>query len=702
MKKIKLLSAMAAVSLGATMSAGSDDVKAAKNYINASGDLMIYGDVGDWWEGNDAFSVVAQLEQANPSGELKVRIHSDGGNFLDGLAIYNALKQSEHRIVTQIDGFAGSMATIIALAGDEIHMPRNSYQFIHLAGANCSGNHNDLRESADQLEEFSDQASTIYAERSELDKSEWLAMMSDGKGTWLSAEKCLEYGLITKIIDPVEAVAHCIDLGELPAPAGFHALMALPKTKDLTNDAAAAADNEDEEDEELKKRNQAHAAARMSVAGGDNNELSQAELNAKAITAERTRQAEMRSLAETSGVSADMLAGWLDSDTTIEAARKVAITEMAARDKAGMPSGRQGTDTVDPKATMKADISNALLHRVAPDKNPLNEGNTFAHMNLLGICREALMLGGQSVAGMAPGAIADAAMQSTSDLPSIFADVANNEMARGYATRMRTFEKFATRKTMPNFKSQNLTRLSDAPNLLSKAENGEYEIGYLEDSKETLALRTKGRVIKISREMIINDEMDSLSRVPLMMGAQAALLEMRMVFGLLGSNPKMGETGKTLFHADHKNIATAGAPSTDAIGELRKLLRLQKSKGAKGEVGFALNTPLACLVVPAALETEVEKLVTQIQAVTVAGVNPFANTIVIAEPILDETSETAWYGLGDKNLVDGLVFGYLEGEEGAYIDTRIDFKSDALELKVRHDFAAGVADYRGIVKNAGV
>ena len=92
MIKTKLLSSAIAAALAATMSAGADAVKEAKNYINGSGDLMIYGDIGDWWEGNDAFSVVAQLEQLNPEGELKVRIHSDGGNFLEGLAIYNALK----------------------------------------------------------------------------------------------------------------------------------------------------------------------------------------------------------------------------------------------------------------------------------------------------------------------------------------------------------------------------------------------------------------------------------------------------------------------------------------------------------------------------------------------------------------------------------------------------------------------------------
>ena len=63
MKMKKLLSSGIATALAATMNAGADAVKEAKNYINGSGDLMIYGDIGDWWEGNDAFRVVAQLEQ---------------------------------------------------------------------------------------------------------------------------------------------------------------------------------------------------------------------------------------------------------------------------------------------------------------------------------------------------------------------------------------------------------------------------------------------------------------------------------------------------------------------------------------------------------------------------------------------------------------------------------------------------------------
>lgn len=702
MKKTKLLSAMIAATLSATMSTEAEMTASAanaRNYINASNELMLYGIIGDWWDGNDALSVIAQLEAAKPEGDLHVRIFSEGGNFLEGLAIYNALKMSDRRVVVTIDGFAGSMATIIALAGDEVRMPRNAYQFIHMASTYVSGNAEELRATADQIEQFSQQAATIYAERSNLSEEQALALMA--ANTWMNAETCLEHGLIDSILDPIEAVARAVNLGEMVMPSGMFALMQLPNkvADNLTPAADDAADLNNDEEADVPAPN---SRTKMTVGqGGQNNTSTDAELRAAGIAAERTRQTELRTIATTSGVSAEMLTGWIDSDITPDKAREAALTDMATRDRSDMPSGRQGSDVSDPSVTMRSDMTNALLHRVAPGEHPLTEGNAFAHMSLSGICREALMIGGQSVAGMTPGQIADAAMQSTSDLPNIFADVANNEMARGYTTRMRTFERFATRKTMPNFKAQTLTRLSDAPNLLSKAENGEYEIGYLEDSKETLVLRTTGRVIRISREMIIGDDMDSLSRLPLMMGAQAALLEMRAVFGLLGSNPKMGETGKTLFHADHKNLVAGSVPSTDAIGELRKLLRLQTSKGAKGEKGFALNTPLACLIVPASLETEVQKLVTQIQAVTVAGVNPFANTEVIAEPILDESSETAWYGLGDKNLVDGLVYGYLEGEEGAFIDSRIDFKSDALELKVRHDFAAGVADYRGLVKNPG-
>jgi len=705
---------MAVIAAAVTMTAGdSSAAKDAKNYINSNNELMIYGDVGDWWEGNDALSIVAQLEHLNTQGEIKVRIHSDGGNYLEGLAIYNALKQSKHKVIVQIDGFAGSMATIVALAGDEIHMPRNAYQFIHFAGAHASGNHNDLRATADQLEEFSKQAASIYAERSNLTEEEWLELMS--ANTWMNAETCLERGLIDKILDPVEVVAHAIHLDdEIMAPAGFAALMSLPKAgEDLTPDSAPADDPENsEEEDDVPDPNKAHMNAGGGKKPGENGgnqpaatAPTEAEMRAEAAKAEKARQKELRQIASMSNkrgeyVTAEMLNEWLDGDTTPDQARDAALKAISAADKENMPNGRSSGSSAS-GADMAADITAAIAHRCNPRENKIEGTNEFAHMSLIDVSRAYLSASGVPTAGMNSRQIAAAAMQSTSDLPNIFADVAQNELARGYASRQRTFTQFARQRNLKNFKPANITRMSDAPQLLPKTENGEYKLGHLQDSQQSIALETKGRIIKISREMIINDDLDALSRLPQMMGAQAALNEIRVVYALLSGNPTLGD-GVKLFHADHKNLATGAALSVDSIGELRKLLRLQKSFAAKGETGYALNTPLAGLIVPAAMETEAEKLVASVVAAKSGDVNPFTSLKVIAEAELDAGGvSSGFFGFGDPNLVDTIEYGYLEGEEGAFIDSEMEFTTDAMVLKVRHDFAAQVADHRGLVKNPG-
>ncbi len=705
MKNLTLAVATASLLASSATMAATDPMSvgtSATNYINSNGELMLYGIIGDWWEGNDALSVVSQLEYANPTGDLHVRIHSDGGNILEGLAIYNALKMSDRRVVVTIDGMALSIASLIALAGDEVRMPRNAFQFLHMAQNTVQGNAEDLKAAADTLDMFTQQAASVYAEHTNLSEEEALAMMK--ANTWLNAEACLEHGLIDTILDPVEAVAHHMDLGEKELPQGVFALMQLPIT------AAPAASTEEPPEEIPVKTAQMSAGQHSATpaatpAAGDNlvtDPAAEAAMREAGITAERGRQTELRSLASMHKVAGAVMQQWIDDGTTIEAARTATLKLNEQTDKDNIPAGRAAVVTNDGRAQMSADVSAAILHRCAPGANVIEGSNEFAHMSLIDVSRQILMHNSVSTAGMSPHQIAAAVLHSTSDLPSIFADVANNELARGYQARQRSFTQIASRRNMRNFNKQNITRMSDAPGLLGKGENGEYKLGHLKDSKETITLQTKGRIIRISREMIINDDMDAFSRLPMMMGAQGALNENRMVYGLLTDNPKMGEDNKALFHADHKNLIT-GAASFDValLSQMRKLLRLQKSFAAQGETGYALNTPLGTVVVPASLETDAQKIVASIVAASAGNVNPFTGLNIIAEAELDAASAVASYGIGDPNLVDGLIYGYLEGEEGVYIDSQIDFKSDALDLKVRHDFAASVADFRGLVKHVG-
>ena len=118
-----------------------------------SADVYIYGVIGGDWFGNgvvaDTFvREIAALEVST----LNVYVHSPGGNVHEGLAILNALRRHEARIVVTIDGLAASAASFIAMAGDEIIAGRNSQLMIHDAWSYAFGNAGELRDYADFLD----------------------------------------------------------------------------------------------------------------------------------------------------------------------------------------------------------------------------------------------------------------------------------------------------------------------------------------------------------------------------------------------------------------------------------------------------------------------------------------------------------------------------------------------------------------------
>ena len=73
----------------------------------------------------------------------------------------------------------------------------------------------------------------------------------------------------------------------------------------------------------------------------------------------------------------------------------------------------------------------------------------------------------------------------------------------------------------------------------------------------------------------------------------------------------------------------------------------------------------------------------------------------ISEPRLDAASETAWYLAASPNQIDTIEYAYLEGQQGAYIETRNGFDVDGVEIKCRLDFGAKAIDWRGLYKNPG-
>lgn len=173
-------------------------------------ELEIYGDIGeDWWDpANDitAKSVSRWLrENASGAQQITVRINSYGGWVSEGVAIRNILKSHKARVVCIVDGFALSAASVIATAGDEIHMGQGAMQMIHNASGGARGTADVLESTAQALRKMSDSIAALYAERTGKPKEECQAMMD--AETWLTADECLALGFCDKVITSPAASA---------------------------------------------------------------------------------------------------------------------------------------------------------------------------------------------------------------------------------------------------------------------------------------------------------------------------------------------------------------------------------------------------------------------------------------------------------------------------------------------------------------
>ena len=142
-----------------------------RNQTDDSADIYFYGDIvgndGDKWWGNDdkcPSDVATLLKECENVSQLNIYVNSNGGDVFAGNAIYNMLKRHKAHKTVYVDGLAASIASVIVMAGDEIIMPANSYLMIHKAWTYAMGNANDLRETADRLENIEQTIVDTYME----------------------------------------------------------------------------------------------------------------------------------------------------------------------------------------------------------------------------------------------------------------------------------------------------------------------------------------------------------------------------------------------------------------------------------------------------------------------------------------------------------------------------------------------------------
>lgn len=423
----------------------------------------------------------------------------------------------------------------------------------------------------------------------------------------------------------------------------------------------------------------------------------------RAREAERDRVSTIYDLAGRLNLERSFAEDLVKRGTDIGEARRLILDQVAAKSEetrtfsqVSIPLGGR-----DEQITRRDAVANALLHRYSPTLFQLEDAaRQYRGMTLMELARESLGNAGVNTRGLSRDEVATRALHSTSDFPEILSAVTNKTLRQAYDAYPRTFMLFCRQVLATDFKAMHRVQLGEAPQLLEVGESGEFKRGTLGESKESYKVKTYGRVVAITRQTLINDDLDAFTRIPAMYGNSIAQLESDVVWGIITANPAMAD-GNALFHTNHKNLAGTGAAlAVDAVGAARAAMSKQTGLDKK----TVLNVRPAFLIVPASLELKAEQMVAQnlVPAATSNVVPQSIRTLApISEPRLDAASETAWYLAASPNQIDTIEYAYLEGQQGAYIETRNGFDVDGVEIKCRLDFGAKAIDWRGLYKNPG-
>lgn len=435
--------------------------------------------------------------------------------------------------------------------------------------------------------------------------------------------------------------------------------------------------------------------------------------NADAIRAEAQRAAaDILTLCQRHGLDNIFAADLIGRGVSLDAARGAVLDRLAEGDVVGTRTGATVPATArDAGATEIAyrdAVSDALLHRHAPGLHQLTDAaREFRGLNLLDMARHALERRGISTRGMSRMELATEALQkragpgyhSSADFPFILANVANKTLRSAYDSTPRTFTAWARQATITDFRPVQRTQLAGAPDLLRVPESGEFTYGTMGEGREVYALLTYGRIIGITRQTLINDDLDAFTRIPSAFGASAADLESDLVYSILTSNPLMGD-GVALFNGGHGNLGTAGAISETTLAEAYRLFGNQRGLEAR-QISVQ---PRYLITPPGTRSVEARKNVTATTPNAVAGVNAFAGRLEpIEEPrLIPAAGADPWFLAADPNRIDTVEYAYLDGSNGVYTETRMGFEVDGMEIKARHDFASKAIDWRGLFRNAGI
>lgn len=656
-------------------------------------EVWVYGDIGESWsdETITAREFVKDFAEIDAE-EITVRINSQGGSVPDGLAIYNAMRRHSAKVITHIDGMALSIASVIAAAGDEVHMAENAMLMIHAPWTYAAGNANELRDAADQLDAWAQTLATSYAAKTG-DKAAALALLEDGKDHYMSAQEALDAGFITHITEatPAAALASADDRfrkarGTKPRPVPA-AAAAQPKEGNMpqtviTPDAAAT--------------NTAPAAAPVTVPDA-----------AAILAVDRQRRADIRAAfkdhSSVQGVAELQAACEDDSTITVAAAGLKLLAHLGAKQVSAIEGSI--TTVEDESDKRREGVAQALMARAAVAGAKQDSANPFRGTTLLELAKASAQQAGFRTDGKdSMQVVAAAFTQTTSDFPVLMENVMHKTLLASYAIVADTWREFCAVGSVSDFRIHNRYRVGSLGNLPVVQDGAEYTYKPIPDGeKSTIAVDTKGYIIALTRQAIINDDLGAFVGLANSLGRAAARTIEQSVYNLLAENSGMGPTmadGKALFHTDHGNIASAGVLSIDVFESMRLKLAGQMDVSRKDYLDLRPSILLTGMSQGGKARVinlqEFDDEATKNQRRPNIVRNLFGK--IVDTPRI---ATARVYAFADPATTPTLEVAFLNGNQTPFLEQQQGFTVDGAAYKVRLDFGVAAVDYRGAVTAKG-
>lgn len=440
--------------------------------------------------------------------------------------------------------------------------------------------------------------------------------------------------------------------------------------------------------------------------------------NAEATTAERQRAADIRTAVRAArleeSVADDLVAG----GQSIDQARAVILERLTASD-ATRPTEQHVTVGEDARDKWLRGASAWLLQRTGMasvvakhegiEVRTLDPGE-FRGLSLLDLAKESLVRSGQKVRGLDKLAVAGQAMayranyQTTSDFAVLLENTMHKVLRATYAMTPDTWSRWCGIADTMDFRTHNWYRTGWLSVLDAKLESGEFKNKTIPDAeKATYSVTTKGNIVGLTRETVVNDDLGGVMRTMQALGRAGKLTIEVDVYALLALNSGLGPTqsdSQPLFHSNRANVGSSATIAMAALDADRVIMASQTGPNANEILDLRPDV----LLVPIGLGGTARSINEALYDPDTANKLQKPNTVRgLFSDIVDTARLTGnrRYLFADPAVAPVFIVSFLEGQREPVLETQDGWRYDGVEMKARLDFGVDAVDFRGAVTNAG-